>query len=183
LGLREQNRSKLRRNRSDYLRFAATETLETGRCWSEGEPIDLQAQVVGNEMPVCLGREARVGVAEDPLHRRDVGSAHEQERGRRVAKVVEADWANLAQDDAGSQQTTFVVDSALVSTTLVVVVTEQLTYLQLSVMKALWQIREGTVGDVLSALATDERELAPTTAHVHRGQRVEEVARPQGTLT
>jgi BlaI family transcriptional regulator, penicillinase repressor len=63
----------------------------------------------------------------------------------------------------GRLKTTFVVDSALFLTTLVVVVTEQLTDLQLSVMKALWQIREGTVGDVLSALATDERELAPTT--------------------
>ena len=41
--------------------------------------------------------------------------------------------------------------------------TEQLTDLQLAVMKAVWQVGEGTVGDVLAALATDERELAPTT--------------------
>ena len=30
-------------------------------------------------------------------------------------------------------------------------------------MKALWGIGEGTVSDVLAALAKDERELAPTT--------------------
>jgi BlaI family transcriptional regulator, penicillinase repressor len=40
---------------------------------------------------------------------------------------------------------------------------EQLTELQLSVMKALWDIGEGTVADVLSAMASDERDLAPTT--------------------
>ena len=40
---------------------------------------------------------------------------------------------------------------------------EQLTELQLSVMKALWDIGEGTVSDVLSALAEENRTLAPTT--------------------
>jgi BlaI family penicillinase repressor len=43
------------------------------------------------------------------------------------------------------------------------VASEQLTDLQLSVMKALWEIGEGTVGDVLSTLANEERDLAPTT--------------------
>ena len=41
--------------------------------------------------------------------------------------------------------------------------TETLTDLQLSVMKALWQVGEGTVGDVLAVLAADGKELAPTT--------------------
>lgn len=40
---------------------------------------------------------------------------------------------------------------------------EQLTDLQQSVMKALWDIGEGTVGDVLAALADENRTLAPTT--------------------
>ena len=40
---------------------------------------------------------------------------------------------------------------------------ETLTDLQLAVMKALWLIGEGTVADVLSVLASEGRELAPTT--------------------
>ena len=40
---------------------------------------------------------------------------------------------------------------------------EALTDLQLSVMKALWQVGEGTVSDVLAVLAADGKELAPTT--------------------
>ena len=59
--------------------------------------------------------------------------------------------------------TTFVVDIRWSSTTLVVVASEQLTDLQMSVMKALWDIGEGTVSDVLSALADENRALAPTT--------------------
>ena len=38
-----------------------------------------------------------------------------------------------------------------------------LTELQLAVMKALWRIREGTVADVLAAMTTEGRVLAPTT--------------------
>ena len=41
--------------------------------------------------------------------------------------------------------------------------TSSLTDLQLAVMKALWRIGEGTVADVLAAMAADGRELAPTT--------------------
>jgi predicted transcriptional regulator len=41
--------------------------------------------------------------------------------------------------------------------------TETLTDLQLAVMKALWQVGEGTVADVLAVLASQYRELAPTT--------------------
>lgn len=41
--------------------------------------------------------------------------------------------------------------------------TSSLTDLQLAVMKALWGMREGTVADVLAAMAADGRELAPTT--------------------
>ena len=44
-----------------------------------------------------------------------------------------------------------------------VVSTESLTDLQLSVMKALWQIGEGGVGEILALLAADGKELAPTT--------------------
>jgi predicted transcriptional regulator len=43
------------------------------------------------------------------------------------------------------------------------VASEQLTDLQLTVMKALWEIGEGTVGDVLAVMAREDRELAPTT--------------------
>lgn len=40
---------------------------------------------------------------------------------------------------------------------------EALTDLQLSVMKALWEIQEGTVSDVHAALSSAGKELAPTT--------------------
>jgi predicted transcriptional regulator len=43
------------------------------------------------------------------------------------------------------------------------VATDTLTDLQLAVMKALWQVGEGTVADVLAVLASQHRELAPTT--------------------
>jgi BlaI family penicillinase repressor len=41
--------------------------------------------------------------------------------------------------------------------------TEALTDLQLSVMKALWEVGEGTVGDILATLTSQGKELAPTT--------------------
>jgi hypothetical protein len=47
-------------------------------------------------MAVGLGREARIGVAEDPLDRRNVGTAHEQQRRCRVAQMVEADRTHLS---------------------------------------------------------------------------------------
>ena len=40
---------------------------------------------------------------------------------------------------------------------------DQLTDLQLAVMKALWRVGEGTVSDVADGLAHDGRKLAPTT--------------------
>jgi BlaI family penicillinase repressor len=40
---------------------------------------------------------------------------------------------------------------------------ESLTDLQLAVMKAVWQVKEGTVADVLAVLSAEGRELAPTT--------------------
>jgi BlaI family penicillinase repressor len=40
---------------------------------------------------------------------------------------------------------------------------ETLTDLQLAVMKALWDIGEGSVSDVLATMASAGRELAPTT--------------------
>lgn len=40
---------------------------------------------------------------------------------------------------------------------------DSLTDLQLAVMKAVWQVGEGTVGDILAILCAEGRELAPTT--------------------
>lgn len=40
---------------------------------------------------------------------------------------------------------------------------ETLTDLQLAVMKALWSVGEGTVGDIAAAMTDDGRSLAPTT--------------------
>jgi predicted transcriptional regulator len=40
---------------------------------------------------------------------------------------------------------------------------ENLTELQLAVMRALWKLGEGTVAEVLAVLAEEGRELAPTT--------------------
>jgi predicted transcriptional regulator len=40
---------------------------------------------------------------------------------------------------------------------------EALTDLQLAVMQALWRIGEGSVADVLEAMAGDGKDLAPTT--------------------
>jgi hypothetical protein len=44
---------------------------------------------------VELHRDARVGVAHDLLDGRQVGARHDEERGRRVADVVEADRPHL----------------------------------------------------------------------------------------
>ncbi|HMF39912.1 MAG TPA: hypothetical protein VKQ32_04420 [Polyangia bacterium] len=46
-------------------------------------------------MAVELGGDARIGVAHDPLHRREVSAGHHEQRGCRVADVVEADRPNL----------------------------------------------------------------------------------------
>jgi BlaI family transcriptional regulator, penicillinase repressor len=43
------------------------------------------------------------------------------------------------------------------------VAADALTDLQLSVMKVLWHLGEGSVGEVAAALASDGRKLAPTT--------------------
>jgi BlaI family penicillinase repressor len=40
---------------------------------------------------------------------------------------------------------------------------DTLTDLQLAVMKALWEVGEGTVADVLAAMTSHGRPLAPTT--------------------
>jgi predicted transcriptional regulator len=40
---------------------------------------------------------------------------------------------------------------------------EPLTDLQLSVMKALWQLGEGSVGEIVAAMSEQGRTLAPTT--------------------
>ena len=40
---------------------------------------------------------------------------------------------------------------------------EGLTDLQLAVMRALWQVSEGTVAEILAAMASAGRELATTT--------------------
>jgi BlaI family transcriptional regulator, penicillinase repressor len=41
--------------------------------------------------------------------------------------------------------------------------TEALTDLQLALMKALWKVGEGSVGDIHAAMSDEGRELAPTT--------------------
>jgi hypothetical protein len=43
---------------------------------------------------VHLRREARILVTHDPLHRRQVGAAHQQQRRGRVAKVMKPDLAD-----------------------------------------------------------------------------------------
>ncbi|HVX93651.1 MAG TPA: hypothetical protein VHK47_01980 [Polyangia bacterium] len=48
-------------------------------------------------MAVRLRGEARIRVAEDPLHRRHIGAAHEEQRRSRVTKVMESDRSNLAR--------------------------------------------------------------------------------------
>ena len=53
--------------------------------------------------------------------------------------------------------------SSGLTTTVVAVTSNALTDLQLSVMRALWQIGEGSVSDVLTAMADEGKELAPTT--------------------
>jgi hypothetical protein len=44
---------------------------------------------------VELGRDARIGVAHDPLHGRQVSAGHHEQRGRRVADVMEPDRPHL----------------------------------------------------------------------------------------
>ena len=41
--------------------------------------------------------------------------------------------------------------------------TEALTDLQLAVMSALWKVGEGSVGDILTAMTSEGRVIAPTT--------------------
>jgi|SRR5215471_8395521 len=40
---------------------------------------------------------------------------------------------------------------------------DSLTDLQLAVMKALWELREGTVGEILGVMNRGHRDVAPTT--------------------
>lgn len=49
------------------------------------------------------------------------------------------------------------------STILVGVGNDSLTDLQLAVMKAVWQLGEASVSDVLAVMIADGRDLAPTT--------------------
>lgn len=49
------------------------------------------------------------------------------------------------------------------TTTFVVVESSNLTDLQLAVMRALWRVGEGTVGDVAATMEREGRQLAPTT--------------------
>lgn len=44
-----------------------------------------------------------------------------------------------------------------------IVASESLTDLQLSVMKAVWQIGEGSVAEIAAQLAAEGKDLAPTT--------------------
>ena len=66
---------------------------------TEAETFDFLLEVVRRQVAVDLGREARILMAHDSLHGGQVGAAHEQERRRRVAKVVEADLPDLADGE------------------------------------------------------------------------------------
>jgi hypothetical protein len=65
----------------------------------EREVLHLPLEVVRAEVAVEVGRRARILVPHDPLHRREIGTAHEEQRGRRVPKVVETDPSNLAHGE------------------------------------------------------------------------------------
>jgi hypothetical protein len=62
----------------------------------EAKAVDLFLEVPGCQVPVDLGRDPRILLSHDPLHRRQVGALHEQQRRRRVAQVVEAQLPHLA---------------------------------------------------------------------------------------
>jgi hypothetical protein len=62
----------------------------------KAEALDLLLEVIRLQVAVELGRRARVLVAHDPLDRRQVGAAHEQQSGRRTAQVMKPDAADLA---------------------------------------------------------------------------------------
>jgi hypothetical protein len=61
----------------------------------EREVLHLSLQVARAEVAVELGRRARILVAHDPLNRCEVGAAHQQQRGRRVPPVMEANLPHL----------------------------------------------------------------------------------------
>jgi hypothetical protein len=65
----------------------------------EPEAVDLLLEVARGEVAVDLGRDARVLVAHDPLDGGQVGALHEQQRGRRVAEVVEPKLPDLADGE------------------------------------------------------------------------------------
>jgi len=58
------------------------------------------------EMPVRLGRDPRIAVAEDSLHGARVHAGHHEEAGGRVAQVVETDLPDLALTQGGLKVTT-----------------------------------------------------------------------------
>jgi len=72
-----------------------TEVGSVRRLRPEREVLHLSLEVARAEVPVELGRRARILVAHDPLDRREVGAAHQQQRCRRVPKVMEPNLSHL----------------------------------------------------------------------------------------
>ena len=55
------------------------------------KPVQTLAHVLQVEVTVDLGGDLRVGVTEDPLDGRERDTGFEEQRRRRVAKIVEAE--------------------------------------------------------------------------------------------
>jgi hypothetical protein len=62
---------------------------------AEAEVLHLLLEVRRPEVAVEVGRHPRILVAHDPLDRRQVGAAHEQQRRGRVPEVVKPDLPDL----------------------------------------------------------------------------------------
>jgi hypothetical protein len=56
--------------------------------------VNLVAQITGHKVRVDVRRHFGVAVPKDALHRGHVRPGHDQERGARVAQVVEAQATN-----------------------------------------------------------------------------------------
>ena len=65
---------------------------------AEAEAIDLVSEVPGIEVQICLGGDARIAVAHDPLHGGEVRAPHRERAAGRVPEIVEADRPHDARD-------------------------------------------------------------------------------------
>jgi hypothetical protein len=76
--------------------LAAVSSVLRTEAAPNGEPVDVGTPVARREVAVDIHRDARVGVPQDALHSGRIGASHEEQRGRRMAEVVEAERAHLA---------------------------------------------------------------------------------------